>query len=95
MYRTGDVVDMAMEGVPENLEHAVLMALERLMEDQPIAFFELNEICKNAHHKLFGNAEEKLDEHGLLEASGKPHKTTCEILKAHTKGSGPTLELFR
>lgn len=86
---------MAIEGVSATLENVTLMSLEALIDSNPIAFHELNEICNDSNHRLFGNTSEKLDELGLLQGNGKPHKSTCEILKAHTRGEGLSLELFR
>jgi hypothetical protein len=86
---------MAIEGIEKSLEVVITISLEALMKDNPISFYELNEVCKDPNHKMFGNSQEAMDELGLLEASGKPHKSVCQVLSAHTRGEGLDLEFFR
>lgn len=52
------------------LVNATMISLRHLIADDPIAFYELRELCRNPSHKLFGHAGEKLVSLALIERDG-------------------------
>lgn len=65
---------------------ATMMTLENLVEIHPIAAYELNEICKNPGHKLFGNAEDILNKFGLMDSNGKIHSSIKNVVLSAFEG---------
>ncbi len=53
-----------------------MLALRRLMDEgHGIAVYELRELCRDRHHKLFGNAADVLEPLTMInvDTNGKPH----------------------
>jgi hypothetical protein len=84
---------VALEGIEPALEVVTLMSLEMLMEENPIAFYELVQLCRDKNHSLFGNTYDKLLGLSLIQGNGQPHQSTREIVLAHTEGEGLDLTL--
>ena len=76
---------------PTPLVTATMMNLRSLMEDHPIAAYELVELCRDPTHRLFGNTGDVLRERGLLEGDGQPHQAVKEIVLASVAGKDASL----
>ena len=72
----------------EPLVRVTIMSLRMLMESDPIAFYELFELCKDRNHKMFGNAGEKLAKLGLVGAAGHVHDSIRNIVLSAVEGEG-------
>jgi hypothetical protein len=77
----------------EPLVNVTMMSLRKLMEEQPIAFYEFVELCKDSKHQLFGNASEVLNRLGLIHG-GAVHDSIRNIVLSATKGDGFEMELI-
>lgn len=49
----------------KGLVATIVLALEKLMETDPLGFFELVKLCRDRDHKPFGNATDRLRDLGL------------------------------
>lgn len=74
--------------VPDVLIASTMIALRKLLADQPIAFYELVMLCRDRNHVLFGNSSDKIRSLGLLESNGQPHDAVREITLAAVTGEG-------
>lgn len=72
---------------------AIMVSLRQLMNDNPIALFELVEVSKNASHKPFGNTGEVLKRLSLMEPDGRIHDTIRNIVLSAAEGEGLNLHL--
>lgn len=73
----------------EPLVRVTLMSLRSLMEENPVAFYELVALCRDSTHKLFGNTTVVLRDLSLIEGEGFPatvHDAIREITLAATEG---------
>lgn len=70
----------------------VMMSLENLVQTNPIAAYELVEVCKNPAHKLFGNAGDILNGLGLLD-SGHVHSSVKNVVLSAFEGEGLGMRL--
>jgi len=68
------------------------MSLKALMASDPIAFFELSELCKDRSHKLFGNTGEKLSKLGLIQ-NGTVHGSIRNIVLSAVEGEMLDMQL--
>lgn len=64
----------------------VMVALESLMTSKPMAVYELNELCKNRDHKVFGDLGADLAELALLGGDGQPHGSIKNIVLSAISG---------
>ena len=71
----------------------VMMSLEALMNSKPMAVYELNELCKDSTHKVFGSLGADLTELALLEANGQPHGSIKNIVLSAVSGEGLEMTL--
>ena len=83
------------EEVPAALVSVVMISLEALMKQNPVAFYELVQISRNPGHKLFGNTSKVLQQFALIEADGQPCDATRLIVLAATEGEGLALKLVQ
>ena len=83
------------EEVPAALASVVMISLETLMKQNPIAFYELVQISRNPKHKLFGNTADVLRQSALIETNGQPCDATRLIVLAATEGEELTLKLVQ
>lgn len=54
------------KNIPTSVISATMLSLGQLMEQNPIAFYELVSWCLDRNHELFGNTAEILYGKGLL-----------------------------
>lgn len=67
---------------------SVMMALRSLLEDHPIAFYELVTKCRDSRYKPFGKSPEVLKATGLLDATGNVHGSIKNIVLSAVTGEG-------
>lgn len=63
-----------------------MMALESVMKDNPIAFYELVMKCRDPNHQFFGNTGEILKSRSLVEQSGNIHDSVRNIVLSAVSG---------
>lgn len=71
-----------------SLVSVVMVSLESLMKTKPMAVYELNEICKDKNHKIFGSLGTDLTELSLLQANGQPHSCIKNVVLSAITGEG-------
>ena len=67
---------------------SVMVSLNGLMKSNPMAVYELNEVCKNVDHKIFGNLGRVLVDRALLGQDEKPHGCIRNIVLSAVSGEG-------
>lgn len=86
MLRTG-------EEVPAQLVDVVMVTLEKLIEQNHIAFYGLVRISRDRKYKLFGHTGDVLRTLNLIEADGQPNDATRLIVLAAAEGEGLEVRL--
>lgn len=77
-----------------SLVTVTMMALDGLMKGNPMVLYELNEICKNSKHEIFGNRIEPiLRDLKLMDENGKIHTSIKNIVLSAIAGEGLGLVL--
>lgn len=76
----------------EPMVSVTFLSLKTLLENDPISFFELVEICRDPSHEMFGNTAETLSSLALI-SNGKPNSIVKTVLLAATEGEGFKLRL--
>lgn len=71
----------------------VMVSLESLMKSKPMAVYELNELCKDRNHKIFGNLGSDLIELALLQSDGQPHGSIKNIVLSAVEGEGLNMSI--
>lgn len=72
---------------------SVMVSLSNLMKTNPMAIYELNEICKDAGHKIFGSLGGVLTDLALLGQDGQPHGSIKNIVLSAITGEGLEMTL--
>jgi hypothetical protein len=68
--------------VPTVTLRTTMMSLRRLCETNPVAAYELVEICRDPGHEPFGDTGEVLQRLGLVHANGRVHDDTRAVVLA-------------
>ena len=72
---------------------STMMNLEALLTENPIAFYELVQVCRNPEHRIFSQVQVKsLEELGLL-SSGKVHNSIKNVVLSAVEGNGLDMTL--
>jgi hypothetical protein len=71
---------------PKPAISATALAAKYLMKSDPIAFYELVEICRNPNHTPFENTAEKLQSMALLGSNKLPHATVRNVIVSAVEG---------
>lgn len=71
---------------------AIMASLWQCLEDQPVAFLELVELCRDRSHRLFGNTRETLERMALVE-HGDVHEVIQNVVLSAVEGDGPKMRL--
>jgi hypothetical protein len=87
--------------VPRSLVAATMLALESLLRDNPMAFYELVELCRDATHQIWGDLDKELASRGLITlrqlSTGKTvalvHETIRNIIVSAVEGEGCEMAL--
>ena len=64
-----------------------MIALENLVNTNPMSAYELVEVCKDANHKIFGNAGDILEDFGLVN-DGQVHESIKNVVLSAFEGDG-------
>ncbi len=80
------------EGIRGFVAHIIII-LKKLLEKEPIIFFELTEKCRNPEHKFFVNAENRLQKLGLAKSNGYIHQSIKDIVLSSANGKDLNLSL--
>lgn len=83
--RTGAVV-------PSVLIDVIGLTLDDLFSSDPIAFYELVQLCRNPGHEIFFG-QKRLTELNLIGVNGQPHDATRDIVLASVEGDELSLRL--
>lgn len=79
--------------VPDSLVPAVMTSLRRLMEENPVALYELTELARDPSHQLFRGTGKVLWSLSLIGDDGKLRDPTRAVILAAAEGEGLTLRL--
>lgn len=77
---------------PKVLVSTTMITLENLVNTNPIATYELVELCKDASHKAFGNAGKILEDFSLVN-NGQVHESIKNIVLSAFEGDGLDMHL--
>ena len=72
---------------------ALQLIMGGLFDEEPMAAYELVELCKDPSHVLFGNAGAELKDRRLLEGDGSVHGSIRNIVLNSVEGEGLDLKL--
>lgn len=65
-----------------------MMSLEHLMEDRPLAFYDLAMRCRDRSYKFFGDNEEYLKSLDIVDRDGSIHGSIRNIVLSAVEGDG-------
>lgn len=71
-----------------------MVSLNRLLETNPIAFYELIMKCTDSNHQLFGKNGDDLKTLGLVDRDGNVHQAIRNIVLSATVCEGLELKLI-
>ena len=77
---------------PDILVNTTMLALSTLLSQQPVAFYELVEVCRNKDHVIFGDCASRIERFGLME-SGRVHECVRDIVLSAVDGEDFDLTL--
>lgn len=72
---------------------ATMMSLDHLVQEHPIAFYELVMKCRDHKHRFFGNAAEILQDLHLVESNGSIHDSIRNVVLSAATGDGFDMSL--
>jgi len=75
------------DSIPKGLVITTMVSLNQLMQENPIAAYELFQLCKDGNHELFGNTSEILGNLGLIQ-NGEVHDSIRSIVLSAFEGKG-------
>jgi hypothetical protein len=79
--------------IAEPALRAMMINLEDFSQAEPIAFYELAELCRDPGHVLFGNTGGKLAARGFLDGAGHIQTTVQHVLLSALRGEDGGLYL--
>ena len=79
--------------VHDALVRTVNITLGRLMDTDPIAFYEAVMVARDSSHVPFGNTSQSLRKMHLLESDGRMHDATRDVILASVDGQDFDLHL--
>jgi hypothetical protein len=78
----------------KSLVAVTMLSLQNIANDNPIAWFELVEKCRNDKHEFFGNTRKHLEELALVQSNGSVHGSIKNIVLSSSEGEGLGLTLI-
>lgn len=81
----------AIEAKP--LVGVMMLSLEHLMDEKPMALYELVMKCREPEHEFFGTTGEDLQKLNLVGPGGTIHSSVRNIILSATSGEGMDLKL--
>ena len=73
---------------PLPLVTATMMSISTLMQENPIAFYELVMKCRDRNHRFFGNSGDVLQRLSLVETGGSVHTSIRNVVLSAAEGDG-------
>lgn len=70
-----------------------LIALQALLEQEPVAFYDLVMKCREPAYQFFGNAREKLQQRSLVQPDATVHSSIRNIVLSAVTGDGLDMTL--
>ena len=67
---------------------AIMIVIRNLMDAEPMAFYELVLLCRDANHELWGATGEILRNRNLITAESKVHETIHSVVLSAVVGDG-------
>jgi hypothetical protein len=71
----------------------VMLVLERLVEEQPVVFYELVMVCRDPHHTPWGQTGGELKARELMSPDGHIHNSIRNIVLSAVEGDGLGMQL--
>jgi len=78
--------------IAEPTLRAVMVNLEDFSQTEPVAFYELAEMCRDPAHVPFGNTGDKMIARGFLDRTGHVQTTVQHVVLSALRGDGDTLD---
>jgi len=66
----------------------MMMSLEHLMDEQPLALYDLVMKCRDREYQFFGDNEKYLQDLKLVETNGNIHGSVRNIILSAVRGEG-------
>lgn len=70
----------------KTIVNVLMKTLEDLVQQNPIAFYELVQLCKDSNHALFGNTGEILQQRALVQSDGRVHDSIQNVVLSAVQG---------
>jgi hypothetical protein len=80
------------KSVPKPVAMTTMVALRQIAENDPLAFYELVELCKDSNHQIWGDTD-KLKGLSLLQSDGRVRDDVKEVILSAAEGEGMELSL--
>lgn len=64
----------------------ITLSLRDLMETDPIALYELRELCRDRDHELLGDTKKTLQDLSLVDSGGRVHKSIRNVVLSAIQG---------
>ena len=77
---------------PDALVTSIYLNLERVLEIDPIAFYEVVELARDPHHDLWGDTQ-ILQDHALVQVDGTMLNAVRDVVLASVAGDEENLRL--
>lgn len=81
------------EEVRTSLKKTVMLALQSLMKNHPVAFYEMVMLCRDPDHEIWGDMGETLQDWKLVKPNGKVRPEVREIVLNAVKGEDMDMQL--
>lgn len=72
---------------------ATMLSLGKLLQDNPIAFYELTMKARDSKHEFFGNVGSELKLLALIQENGNLHDSIRNIVLSVVEGEGAMMRL--
>ncbi len=70
------------------LVNFTMMSINKLLSSNPMAFYELVEVCRDKKHKIFGTLGDDLIGLALLQSDGQPYGSIKNIVLSAVTDEG-------
>lgn len=70
-----------------------MLSLERIIDSNPIAFYELVMKCRDQGHRFFGNTQEVLSDFALVQPEGTVHESIRNVVLSAVNGEDLNMTL--
>lgn len=77
----------------KSLVNVTIFLLRHLLQENPIAFYELVMRCRDRNHQIYGDIDQVLKRFKLLYPNGEIHGSIRNIVLSAVTGDGLEMEL--